>query len=79
MARRDLDHGLELGNRSVDILARVQSTRAKDYVREFNQALAPGGASRPFASSSTAPAPNSASSPNRMSEILRSRVMQALR
>ncbi|MGW1159397.1 hypothetical protein ACWD48_14450 [Streptomyces sp. NPDC002519] len=27
-----LDHGLELDNRSVDILARVQSTRAKDYV-----------------------------------------------
>ncbi|MEV0441613.1 sporulation protein [Streptomyces spectabilis] len=38
---RDLDHGLELGNRSVDILARVQSSRAKDYVREFNTALAP--------------------------------------
>ncbi|MFC9249190.1 hypothetical protein ACFT7S_35690 [Streptomyces sp. NPDC057136] len=30
---RDLDHGL--GNRSVDILARVQSSRVKDYVREF--------------------------------------------
>ncbi|MEV0125988.1 sporulation protein [Streptomyces sp. NPDC050703] len=38
---RDLDHGLELGNRSVGILARVQSSRAKDYVREFNAALAP--------------------------------------
>jgi tetratricopeptide (TPR) repeat protein len=38
---RDLDHGLELGNRSVDILAHVQSSRAKDYVREFNAALAP--------------------------------------
>ncbi|MEU1075247.1 MULTISPECIES: hypothetical protein [unclassified Streptomyces] len=38
---RDLDHGLELGNLSVDILARVQSSRAKDYVREFNTALAP--------------------------------------
>ncbi|MFF7019917.1 sporulation protein [Streptomyces klenkii] len=38
---RDLDHGLELGNRSVDILARVKSTRALDYVREFNAALAP--------------------------------------
>ncbi|MEU5436030.1 hypothetical protein AB0G73_21990 [Streptomyces sp. NPDC020719] len=38
---RDLDHGLELGHRSVDILARVQSTRALDYVREFNTALAP--------------------------------------
>ncbi|WRZ95434.1 hypothetical protein OHB54_44305 [Streptomyces sp. NBC_01007] len=36
-----LDHGLEPGSRSVDILARVQSTRAKDYVREFNTALAP--------------------------------------
>ncbi|MFI1801111.1 sporulation protein [Streptomyces sp. NPDC020379] len=38
---RDLDHGLELGNRSVDILARVKSTRALDYVREFNAALVP--------------------------------------
>lgn len=38
---RDLDQGLDLGNRSVDILARVQSSRAKDYVREFNTALAP--------------------------------------
>ncbi|WP_406269542.1 sporulation protein [Streptomyces sp. NBC_00191] len=38
---RDLDHGLELGHRSVDILARVQSSRAKDYVSEFNAALAP--------------------------------------
>ncbi|MEV7190415.1 sporulation protein [Streptomyces sp. NPDC093510] len=38
---RDLDHGLELGNRSVEILARVRSSRAKDYVREFSTALAP--------------------------------------
>ncbi|MER5970549.1 sporulation protein [Streptomyces sp. NPDC002055] len=38
---RDLDHGLELGNRSVDILARVKSSRAKDYVREFTAALGP--------------------------------------
>ncbi|MFJ3946320.1 sporulation protein [Streptomyces griseoaurantiacus] len=38
---RDLDHGLELGHRSVDILARVQSARAQDYVREFNAALTP--------------------------------------
>lgn len=38
---RDLDHGLRLGHRSVDILARVQSSRAKDYVREFNTALTP--------------------------------------
>ncbi|MEU8785958.1 hypothetical protein [Streptomyces sp. NPDC048637] len=33
--------GLELGNRSVDILASVQSTRTKDYVREFNATFAP--------------------------------------
>ncbi|WP_332881016.1 sporulation protein [Streptomyces sp. NBC_00564] len=38
---RNLDHGLQLGHRSIDILARVQSTRAKDYVAEFNAALAP--------------------------------------
>ncbi|MFJ6984043.1 MULTISPECIES: sporulation protein [unclassified Streptomyces] len=38
---RDLDQGLHLGNRSVDILARVRSARAKDYVHEFTTALAP--------------------------------------
>ncbi|WP_328891542.1 hypothetical protein [Streptomyces sp. NBC_00316] len=38
---QDLDRGLELGNRSVDILAQVQSSRAEDYVSEFNAALAP--------------------------------------
>ncbi|MFE7120466.1 sporulation protein [Streptomyces sp. NPDC057654] len=38
---RDLDTGLDLGNRSVDILAHVRSARAQDYVREFNAALAP--------------------------------------
>ncbi|WP_371799868.1 hypothetical protein OG963_37135 [Streptomyces sp. NBC_01707] len=38
---KDLDRGLELGNRSVDILARVQSSRAKDYVSECDAALAP--------------------------------------
>ncbi|MFJ8848167.1 sporulation protein [Streptomyces cyaneofuscatus] len=38
---RALDQGLALGNRSVDILARVQSSRALDYVREFTTALAP--------------------------------------
>ncbi|MFE3875888.1 sporulation protein [Kitasatospora sp. NPDC059146] len=37
----DLDQGLTLGNQAVDILARVQSSRALDYVREFNTALAP--------------------------------------
>lgn len=38
---RDLDHGLELGNRSVDILTRVQSSQTKDYVAGFGTALAP--------------------------------------
>ncbi|MFC0866377.1 sporulation protein [Sphaerimonospora cavernae] len=38
---RDLDRALQLGNRSVDILARVASARALDYVREFTTALAP--------------------------------------
>lgn len=38
---KDLDQGLQFGHRAVDILARVQSTRALDYVREFNAALAP--------------------------------------
>ncbi|WP_436775759.1 sporulation protein [Yinghuangia sp. YIM S09857] len=36
---RDLDHGLELGHQSIDILARVNSTRALDYVRELTTAL----------------------------------------
>ncbi|MGX1785035.1 sporulation protein [Streptomyces diastaticus] len=38
---KDLYQGLQFGHRAVDILARVQSTRALDYVREFNAALAP--------------------------------------
>ncbi|MFJ4185460.1 sporulation protein [Kitasatospora sp. NPDC089509] len=38
---KDLDQGLALGNQAVDILARVQSSRALDYVREFNTALTP--------------------------------------
>lgn len=38
---KDLEQGLQFGHRAVDILARVQSTRALDYVREFNAALAP--------------------------------------
>ncbi|KUF15504.1 hypothetical protein [Streptomyces silvensis] len=38
---RELDRGLDLGNRSVDILARVRSSRARDYVREFTTALTP--------------------------------------
>lgn len=36
---RDVDNGLELGNRSVDILACVQSSRAKDYIPAFNAPL----------------------------------------
>ncbi|HEY9326708.1 MAG TPA: hypothetical protein VIS09_00460 [Streptomyces sp.] len=61
---RDLDHGLELGNRSVDILARDQSSRAKDYVRVFNAALLPAPRTGPYANSSTEPARNSASPPD---------------
>ncbi|MEV0537545.1 sporulation protein [Kitasatospora sp. NPDC050463] len=38
---RDLDQGLRFGHQAVDILARVQSSRALDYVREFNAALEP--------------------------------------
>ncbi|MEV7598231.1 sporulation protein [Kitasatospora sp. NPDC089797] len=38
---KDLDQGLALGNQAVDTLARVQSSRALDYVREFNGALTP--------------------------------------
>ncbi|GAB2724921.1 hypothetical protein [Kitasatospora kifunensis] len=38
---RDLDQGLALGHQAVDVLARVQSSRALDYVREFNNALTP--------------------------------------
>ncbi|MFF1837342.1 sporulation protein [Streptomyces sp. NPDC058231] len=39
----ELDRGLALGNRSVDVLSRVRSSRALDYVREFGAALAPWG------------------------------------
>lgn len=38
---RDLDHDLELGHRSVGILAHVTSARACGYVREFSTALTP--------------------------------------
>jgi tetratricopeptide (TPR) repeat protein len=41
LQNRELDHGLYLGNKAVDILARVNSRRAHDYVRELNTALAP--------------------------------------
>ncbi|HEY8986630.1 MAG TPA: sporulation protein [Streptomyces sp.] len=38
---KNLDAGLDFGHRSVDILTRVRSTRAKHYVSEFTEALAP--------------------------------------
>ncbi|MFJ9692544.1 sporulation protein [Kitasatospora sp. NPDC101183] len=38
---KDLDQGLALGNQALDVLARVRSSRALDYVREFDTALAP--------------------------------------
>ncbi|GHB84563.1 hypothetical protein GCM10010347_64390 [Streptomyces cirratus] len=59
---RDLDQGLELGNRSIDILARVQSSRAKDYVSSTPPSPL-GAASRPSATLSTALVPNLESLP----------------
>lgn len=41
LQQRDLDQGLALGNKAIDILSRVDSSRALDYVREFKAALAP--------------------------------------
>ncbi len=38
---RDLDEGLALGHRSLDILATVQSHRAKDYIRDLLAELTP--------------------------------------
>ncbi|MFF0393606.1 sporulation protein [Kitasatospora sp. NPDC004615] len=38
---RDVDQGLALGHRAVDVLGAVRSARALDYVREFNAALGP--------------------------------------
>jgi hypothetical protein len=37
----DLERGLDLGSRSVDILAHVDSDRALDYIRKLTAALAP--------------------------------------
>jgi hypothetical protein len=37
----DLDQGLALGHQAIDILARVKSTRARDYVRDYLGALSP--------------------------------------
>ena len=41
LQNRELDQGLDLGNKAVDILSRVDSSRAFDYVREFKVALGP--------------------------------------
>jgi tetratricopeptide (TPR) repeat protein len=41
LQNRQLDHGLLLGNKAVDILSRVNSQRAHAYVSEFKTALAP--------------------------------------
>ncbi|MEE1799561.1 sporulation protein [Streptomyces sp. JV176] len=41
LQNRDLDQGLNLGHQAVDILANVESSRARDYVRDFVTALAP--------------------------------------
>ncbi|MFI9274347.1 sporulation protein [Kitasatospora sp. NPDC052896] len=38
---RDLEQGLVLGHQAIDILARVQSTRALGYVRDLTAALTP--------------------------------------
>ncbi|MFD6465213.1 sporulation protein [Streptomyces goshikiensis] len=37
----ELDQGLVLGERAVSILSQVQSTRARDYVRQVNDSLQP--------------------------------------
>jgi hypothetical protein len=40
LATRDLEQGLALANRSVDLLARVHSARARDYLHQVSTALA---------------------------------------
>lgn len=44
-----LDQGLAVGNRAVDILGRVASARARDYVGDVTAALAPWSRERPVA------------------------------
>ncbi|MFE7805883.1 sporulation protein [Streptomyces sp. NPDC057430] len=39
----NLDQGLDLGERAVDVLSRVNSPRAHDYVRQVNHSLQPWG------------------------------------
>ena len=41
---RDLDQALDCGHRALDILARVTSARAEDYLRAVTAALAPWAA-----------------------------------
>ncbi|MGW5335645.1 sporulation protein [Streptomyces bauhiniae] len=43
----DLDQGLSLGNRAIDILGRVASARARDYVADVTVALTPWRRERP--------------------------------
>jgi hypothetical protein len=53
----NLDQGLDLGERAVDVLSRVNSPRAHDYVRQVNHALQPWrreGRVREFVRQSTA-------------------------
>ncbi|MFB7273252.1 sporulation protein [Streptomyces sp. NPDC056244] len=38
---RNLDQGLAAGHQAIDLLARVQSARARDYIRSVTTALAP--------------------------------------
>lgn len=38
---RDLDSGLALGHQAIDILADVESSRAREYVQDFTTALTP--------------------------------------
>lgn len=45
----DLDQGLALGNRAIDILGRVASARARDYVGDVTAALVPWNRERPVA------------------------------
>jgi hypothetical protein len=60
---RNLDHGLELGNRSVDILTRVLPAGPRTTWPNSTQPWPPGGATQPSVNSSTAPAQKAASPP----------------
>ncbi|MBC3842982.1 hypothetical protein GXW82_30860 [Streptacidiphilus sp. 4-A2] len=49
LQNRDLDRGLEAGYRAVEVLARVESTRARGYIRNVTVALAPWEEEKPVA------------------------------